>query len=147
MPVVTADDLIVNDMVDLNDLVLKRTRDVYVALGDGYGITVSWNPDAMTPQVWAGFLEARSNSVDPFAIADGWILPLATGWNLTKGGEPYPLNAENLVALGLIIVRRIANAIDDDFGKAANPEGLKVLKGGSNGTSSVTPEDGVLTGT
>lgn len=133
----------VNQLVDLNDLVLKRTRAVYVPLVDDGGITLHWNPDAMDPVVYAK-LQALKDQDDPFAVADALIVPLLVRWELTSGGksvpmvksgEPYPPTAENVAAMGLLMVKSIATAINDDFGLAASPEGMKELKGASGAPS------------
>jgi len=130
-------------LVDLNDLILKRTRAVYVPLGSDYGITVHWSPDAMSPTVYAG-LQDLKNQEDPFQIANLFIAPLTARWELTsagasnpmkKGGNDYPPTAENITELGLIIVKAIGEAINEDFGIAASPEGLKELKGVSGAPS------------
>lgn len=132
-----------NQLVDLNDLVMKRTRAVYVPLGDDYGITVHWNPDAMDPVVFAGLQELKDQD-DPFQVANLFIAPLMKRWELTskgvsnpmkKGGADYPPTVENITALGLIIVKAIGQAINDDFGVAASAEGLKELKGASGAPS------------
>lgn len=132
-----------SQLTDLNDLILKRTRAVYVPLGDGYGITCHWNPDAMDPVVYAK-LQALKDQDDPFAVADSLIAPLLVRWELTsngssvpmvKGGEPFPPTTENVSSLGLLIVKLIATAINDDFGRAASTEGLKELKGASGAPS------------
>lgn len=130
-------------LVDLNDLIMKRTRAVYVPLGTDYGITVHWNPDAMDPVVYAGLQELKDQT-DPFQIANLFIAPLMARWELTsagvsnpmkKGGDDYPPTVENITALGLIIVKAIGEAINQDFGVAASPEGLKELKGASGEAS------------
>lgn len=132
-----------SQLTDLNDLVLKRTRAVYVPLGADYGITVHWNPDAMDPVVYAK-LQALKDQDDPFAVADSLIAPLLVRWELTsggssvpmvKGGEQFPPTAENVSSLGLLIVKLIATAINDDFGRAASAEGLKEVKDESGAPS------------
>lgn len=130
-------------LVDLNDLILKRTRAVYVPLGTDYGITVHWSPDAVDPAVYAGF-QGLGELKDPFQIASIYISPLTIRWELTsagvsspmkKAGEEYPPTPDNITALGLVIVRAIGEAINADFTAAMNPEGLKELKDESGAPS------------
>lgn len=125
------------DLVDLDDLILKRTRTVNVPLGKGLGITVEWLPDAMTKTVYAQLKAARAQAradEDPFLAAEAYIVPLVKKWSLTTGGEPLPITVETVGNLGLIIVRLMGEAIDNDFAAALNPEEMADLKGGSGGT-------------
>lgn len=127
---------VLDQLVDLNDLVLKRTRAVYAPLGPDYGITVHWSPDALDPKVFAGF-QNLGELTDPFDIASLYIAPLVSRWELTsagvsnpmkKAGADYPPTADNITALGLVMVQAIAKALNDDFVAAMNAEGFKQLK-------------------
>lgn len=98
--------------VELKDLKLARARKIDV---DGY-FAIDWNPTNMTPSVYAA-LEAWRESADrdPFHLADVYLAPLITGWDIVDDGQPYPVNADNIKALGIDLVLRLGDLIDADY--------------------------------
>lgn len=108
--------------IEFDDLVAKRMRSVYVPLGQDFGVTLEWNPDAMTPEVYEALPTEADAGNDPFVVADKVILPLVAGWSLRKGGKPFPVTKENVEGLGLQIVKRLNNALLTDFRVAASED-------------------------
>lgn len=101
--------------VELNDLILKRTRELAI---DG-GLVIKWSPERYTREMHAKLTEwQRSDREDPFEIADAVIVPLMTEWNLTVDGKPHPITTENVTGLGLFLCRAISTAISGDMGAA-----------------------------
>lgn len=98
--------------VELNDIITKRSRTIDC---DGL-FRFDWNPTRMTPQVYAG-LEAWREKTDrnPFDLATVYLMPLMTGWDITVDGKPYPVTAEHITALGIDLVVRIGDLIDEDY--------------------------------
>ena len=133
------------DVIELSDLILKRGRAVNVRLGPDFGIAVRWNPDALTPDVWAAMsaeqeraeavrkAKAAGESADenPFAGIDATLYPLLLGWSLTDKGQPYPLTPDTLKGLGLLICQAINAAIMADFKRVTSAEEFDDTKGGS----------------
>jgi hypothetical protein len=117
--------------IDLSDLLVKRTRVVNVDLGDGLGITIRYKPNALTPAIYAG-LDAAQNATeakaDPFALAGALIVPLLDSWSLTDGGKPYPITAETVSALGIVIVTRLGKELMADLNAVMSPEETAELK-------------------
>lgn len=103
--------------IELNDLRLKRTRKLAVPINDGETLAIEWNPSNMTPETFARMQEWFKNETkdDPFEGATYVICPLMTAWELTDGGEAYPITPENVSALGLDLVIQIGNAIMADY--------------------------------
>ena len=110
--------------IELNDLILKRERtlNVPVTAGGDETIAVRWNPARMTRETFARLQEWQKDTEksDPFEVAEYLICPLVTGWEITEGGKPYPVNVENVAALGLDLVVRIAAALNEDYAVAAD---------------------------
>ncbi len=120
--------------LDLKDLYAGRQRRLTVDLGeneDGEALSLAfkWSPEKYTKQVHAALQEARETR-DAFLIAEAVIVPLVTWWDLTDGGEAYPITTANVEALGLFIGMQMMLAIEADFEVPAN------LKGTSGGASS-----------
>lgn len=118
-------------MPELNQIVASSERTVTVTIG-GDPVRITWNPTRMTREMWGRFLgwqadnrkaerEAKETGIeaieviDPFMIADLYVVPLMTGWNITDGGKPYPATVENVAGLGLTNVRVLMDAIGEDF--------------------------------
>lgn len=108
--------------IELNHIVQSAERTVSVPTGTGPddAIVLTWNPTRMTREVWSNYqawqAESRGSDVsDPFMIADLFIVPLATGWDITVDGAPYPLTVEHVTNLGMTLVERLMRAIGDDY--------------------------------
>jgi hypothetical protein len=108
--------------IELNDLRLKRTRKLAVPINDGETLAIEWNPSNMTPETFARMQEWFKNDEkdDPFEGAKYVICPLMTAWEITDGGEPYPITPENVAGLGLDFVIQAGNAIMADYRLAAD---------------------------
>ncbi len=120
--------------LDLKDLYAGRQRRLTVDLGENeagepLSLALKWSPEKYTKQVHAALQEARETR-DAFLIAEAVIVPLVTWWDLTDGGEAYPITTANVEALGLFIGMQMMLAIEADFEVPAN------LKGTSGGASS-----------
>jgi len=130
--------------VDLKDLKLKLRRDVDVYLGDEAILTVSWATDKLDGSYLRGSAVtdatiaalATDAAVErPDVVLDlvrTQIIPLLTGWDVTSGGKPWPLTAENVASLGLLAVRAINRALGADAEAALDHGDVgKGSKGGS----------------
>lgn len=112
-------------LVELSAYKAGLRRRVEVRAGDGPPLVVTWQPDRVTEDYLRAAATA-TKQLDALAdrddlpraliveIAERLILPLDTGWNLTEGGAPYPMTADTLAGLGILIVRAINHAIQTD---------------------------------
>lgn len=98
--------------IDLADLFAKRVRTVEIAVTDTESITVTYKPDALNKKLQAAIAAAANE--DAAAVL---MVNLLTAWDLTKDGEPYAINVENLEDLGLPLLVTIAAIVQEDFNK------------------------------
>jgi hypothetical protein len=105
--------------VDLGDIDKQATRELRLQLGAGEddAITFAWSPARYTRKVHQALRSAsEGDEQDPFAISEASLIPLIVSWDVTKGGKPAPLTAENIAALGLFICSKMTRLIMDDMG-------------------------------
>jgi len=133
---------------ELSDLITKRVRTVAIPVTADETFAVRYSPDAMTPDVWSnlqGWVKANADQeADPFAVATYVIVPLVKGWDLTSGGEPYPVTVENVVALGLPLVAAIAGAIMTDFNDARDTRDAKKGSGAPSSSPTIPAPDSLI---
>lgn len=110
--------------VDLYDLMTRRGRALTISVGPEPTDTISvrYKPDAYTKEIEAKILAANQSSAPARGIADG-LAALLDWWDLTAGGNPFPLTPENIEAIGLPICQLIWNAINADFVEADTKKG------------------------
>ena len=98
--------------IELSDLFARRVQTVKIQITEEAGDTfsVTYKPDAFTKKLQADLAVAPSE--DAMAVL---LTGLIQKWDLTVGGEPYAVTAENLEALGLPLMTTISSVLMDDF--------------------------------
>lgn len=105
--------------VSLSDLVAKRAKTINVELGGDEPLVVTYSPDALTKDVYAG-LQGAQDAKDPFLVAETVIVPLVRSWSLEDEGKPFPIDAEHVGMLGLPICQAITLALFEDINEASD---------------------------
>lgn len=75
----------------------------------GETLTLKYRPAMITPKTYHKLAEA--DSVDELSA---FFADLIVDWDLTKGGDPMPVNKENVAELPMQLIRGISSAIMSD---------------------------------
>lgn len=107
-------------MPEVKDAKQKRERKLEIPLNnEGDSLAIKWSPANLTPDVYEAIVafvdRTKGAAQDPLEVARVIVVPLMTWWDLTDGGEPYPITAENVADFGVDWIRAVATAIQDDW--------------------------------
>lgn len=101
--------------IDLSALLERRVRTIEVQVSDDPGdvLSLTYKPDALTMKLRAAMSAVPDeNGEEAMAML---LDSLVCGWSLTVNARPYPVNRENLEALGLPLMGVLAVAVRQDF--------------------------------
>ncbi len=102
--------------VDLYDLVNRNQRTVTVQIGPEPTdtITAVYQPDKYTVEAEAA-LTAANRAGEFVKGAAEFLASILVRWDLTAGGEPFPVTPENINAIGFPIAKKIVDGLNADF--------------------------------
>lgn len=110
--------------VDLYDLVNRNQRTVAVSIGTEPGdvIRVTYRPDKYDVQAESALNSANKEGLFVKGAAE-FLASILVSWDLTAGGDPFPVNAENINAIGFPMAKKIVDALNADFVDATAKKG------------------------
>lgn len=88
-----------------------QEKTIEVPFGDET-LTVTYRPEALTPAMLVAMDEAKTTKQQMDVVA-GLLAEMVASWDLTVGGEPYPLEKDALLQLPLGFLNTVFQALTE----------------------------------